>query len=68
MGGGASRDKPSVDVPDEFKVGAGVGLADKILKAKEMERVKEVKEKEKKSKGMRSVSIFPTVGDCNRLA
>jgi len=43
MGGGPARDKPSIDVPEEFKVGAGIGLADKILKAKEVERAKEVK-------------------------
>ncbi len=43
MGGGPSRDKPSVEVPEEFKANAGVGLADKILKAKEVERAKEVR-------------------------
>lgn len=50
MGGGPARDQPSVEVPEEFKVGSGVGLADKILKAKEIERAKE---KVKKVKGKR---------------
>ncbi len=38
-----ARDKPSVDVPEEFRSGsnAGMGLADKILKAKEEAREKE---------------------------
>ena len=53
MGGGPSRDAPSVDVPEEFKSGAGIGLADKILKAKEAERVKQVK----KSKPKRCVRV-----------
>lgn len=36
--GAKARDTPSVVTPDEFKTGYGVGLADKILKAKEAER------------------------------
>ncbi|KAL7419577.1 hypothetical protein Q5752_005489 [Cryptotrichosporon argae] len=35
-----ARERPSVDVPDEFRANAGVGLADRILKAKEDERVR----------------------------
>ncbi|RSH83511.1 uncharacterized protein EHS24_007198 [Apiotrichum porosum] len=34
--GSSARDKPSVEVPEEFK--SGVGLADKILRAKAAER------------------------------
>ncbi|GFZ42587.1 hypothetical protein JCM24511_00303 [Saitozyma sp. JCM 24511] len=51
MGGGPVRDKPSVEVPEEFKVNAGVGLADKILKAKEEERAKGKARESGKGKG-----------------
>ncbi|RSH94660.1 hypothetical protein EHS25_004465 [Saitozyma podzolica] len=51
MGGGPLRDKPSVEVPEEFKVNAGVGLADKILKAKEEERAKGKARESGKGKG-----------------
>jgi hypothetical protein len=37
-----ARDTPSVETPDEFKSGAGIGLADKILRAKEEAREKEI--------------------------
>ena len=48
-----------VEVPEEFKTGAGIGLADKILKAKEAERLKAVKAAEmskSRGKGKRWVS------------
>jgi hypothetical protein len=40
-----------VEVPEEFKVNAGVGLADKILKAKEEERAKGKGRESGKGKG-----------------
>lgn len=58
---------PSVDVPEEFKKDAKVGLADRILQAKEEERKRlkaiEDKKSKKASKGKgketaRSVSLF----------
>jgi len=42
------RDKPSVEVPEEFK--AREGLADRILKAKEEERRREAAKKGRKER------------------
>ncbi|OCF30588.1 hypothetical protein I317_01253 [Kwoniella heveanensis CBS 569] len=58
LGGGVGgRDKPSVEVPEEFKSSAsGMGIADKILKAKEEERRRaeeKRKEKERQSRKRR---------------
>ena len=51
FGRGKDRDRPSVEVPEEFKKGpSGVGLADEILKAKEEAR-KRLGLVEEKAKG-----------------
>jgi hypothetical protein len=53
--GSFGRDAPSVETPEEFKVSSHrndrVGLADKILAAKEAERAKIKAKQDKKSKG-----------------
>ena len=49
MGGGPKRDEPSVETPEEFKKVAGIGLADKILLAKEAERERIRAEEAKKA-------------------
>lgn len=43
---GTKRDRPSVEVPDEFKTRDG--LADRILKAKEEERARLARERERR--------------------
>lgn len=57
--GALGRDKPSVEVPDEFKAGGGVGLADKILQAKAAEREKERAKASGRSKKERERSASP---------
>ncbi|ORY27433.1 hypothetical protein BCR39DRAFT_538004 [Naematelia encephala] len=58
IGGGPKRDTPTVETPEEFKKNAGLGLADKILKAKQDARLKE--KEEEKGKSSRSKNRRPT--------